>query len=71
MTREETQARIDVMQHYADGGDVEFYDEEDDTWRGVCFPDWIENLEYRIKPNKTNDILIAELYETLDKIFKP
>lgn len=47
MNREETRERIKVMQHFADGGEVETLIEEE--WRPVISPLWAPTGRYRIK----------------------
>ncbi len=53
MTREETEERINVMQAYLDGKDVECYDEQDGVWNLIFNPSWSDKLRYRIKPETT------------------
>jgi len=49
MTREETLECIKVMQHYADGGEVEHW--EAGEWTLTSAPNWAWILtDYRIKP---------------------
>ena len=49
MTREETLECIKVMQHYADGGEVEHW--EAGEWTLASAPSWAWILtDYRIKP---------------------
>lgn len=50
MTREETKERINVMQAYLDGKNVECYDEESGGWELAVNPSWSNKLRYRIKP---------------------
>ena len=52
-TREETAEMIKVMQHYVDGGDVEFRSELVETWTIACAPTWrFNDAVYRIKQPK-------------------
>jgi hypothetical protein len=62
MTREETQERIEVMQHYADGGEVEFFNIQYNTWYGVGKPSFSDGTKYRIKPD-------TEIKDALDSFF--
>jgi len=53
MTREEIKKAIEVMQHFADGGEVEVIDHSDknDKWQKTSCPVWNWAFEnYRIKP---------------------
>jgi len=50
MTREETLEAIKVMQHYADGGEVEYYNSYFNSWKHDKNPYWdFQNYNYRIK----------------------
>ena len=62
MTREETQKRIDVMQHYADGGEVQFKNSVYKYWTECEEPQWMDDVEYRIKPD-------TEIKDALDNFF--
>lgn len=53
MTKEETKERINVMQAYLDGKDVEYYDEQNGVWNLIFNPSWSDKLRYRIKPETT------------------
>jgi len=59
MTREETLEAIKVMQHYADGGEVEqlFFTKDGPLWTACdeSVWDWLGN-SYRIKKKATNKI---------------
>jgi len=65
MTREETLEAIKVMQHYADGGEVELYDSSLQEWVDAFGNEpswiWIYN-KYRIKPTTKKIKLEAWLY---------
>lgn len=50
MTRETIKDRINVMQAYLDGKDVEYYDENSNEWELAINPSWSDKLRYRIKP---------------------
>ena len=47
------QEQIEVMQHYANGGEVEFYDKTHDNWikKDINSFNWIDR-DYRIKEQK-------------------
>lgn len=51
MTREETKQSIAIMQAYADGKHIEFFDKTNNEWVEIIHPlwNWHEN-DYRIKP---------------------
>lgn len=51
MTREETKQCIAIMQAYADGKHLEFFDKTNNEWVEIIHPlwNWHEN-DYRIKP---------------------
>lgn len=53
MDRHDTREAIKVMQHYADGGEVEFWDKDEHEWKDVAgTPNWGWSVDrYRIKPN--------------------
>ena len=53
MTREETKERINVMQAYLDGKDVEYYDEQNGVWNLIFNLSWSDELRYRIEPETT------------------
>lgn len=53
MTKEETIERIKVMQAYADGKDIEAWDEVKQIWELVIEPSWADFGKYRIKPEPT------------------
>lgn len=70
MTREETQNMINVMQHYADGGEVECID-EDGNWFDTSSPEWSEvngKTIYRIKPDTKSEDLLNRFFGDLKTI---
>jgi len=69
MTREEAKELLPIIEHFANGGDIQH--EDNGIWYDISCPSWLYGVTYRIKRDKTNDVLISELYETLGKIFKP
>ena len=67
MTREETRKAIEVMQHFANGGEVEvyYYDGFGD-WRDIDDPEWDwRNFEYRIAKPEPVSIPITEAQKSL------
>lgn len=50
MTREETKQRIAVMQAYADGKQIQYFEECTRRWEDITAPSWIRGIPYRVKP---------------------
>lgn len=50
MTREETAERINVMQAYVDGKNIQWAYNSTDIWHDTDYPYWKPNVNYRIKP---------------------
>lgn len=50
MTREETKERIDIMQAYVDGKEIEFYNGTNGQWETLSDVLWCSNTKYRVKP---------------------
>lgn len=48
MTREKTRELLPVMQGFADGKQIQFFDEGE--WKDVDLPGWMSETQYRIKP---------------------
>lgn len=67
MTREETQERIGVMQHFADGGEVEFLSIPSKVWTKTTDPIW-GNIKYRIKPDTKSEDLLNRFFGDLKSI---
>ncbi len=63
MTREETKTAIKIMQHYAEGGEIEYRhnDPLHSQWEVLYVPnwDWLD-CEYRIKPDKKKRLIHVE-----------
>ena len=71
MTREETLEAIKVMQHYADGGEVEYYNSYFNSWKHDKNPYWdFQNYNYRIKKATKKIKLEAFLVDGLLSWFK-
>jgi len=77
MNREETKAAIEAMQHFADGGEVEVYDDFLESgkkeWRRASTPawDWWKS-NYRKMPEPREyyiDLAIAKVYGGNPKSF--
>ena len=67
MTREETQARIDVMQAYVDGLEIEF-ENRHGFWEVIEYPDWFIKDTYRIKPDTKSEDLLNRFFGDLKTI---
>ena len=66
---EATETKIKVMQHFLNGGNIEYYSEIKDAWvlvEGVPFWDW-HNCEYRIQEQNKSIILEKWLCSTTDE----
>lgn len=50
MTIEETKERIAVMQAYADGKQIQYFEECTRRWEDITAPSWIRGIPYRVKP---------------------
>ena len=67
MNREETKEAIKVMQHFVDGGEVEFATPSD--WAVIPSPSWNWNgYNYRIK-NTPKKVKLYAYLDTLGKLF--
>ena len=67
MTREETLEAIKIMQHYADGGEVEYYNSYFNSWKHDKNPYWdFQNYNYRIKKTVTKKIKLEAWMENAD-----
>lgn len=52
------QERIEVMQHFANGGEVEFYSDFNKRWEETSTPEWDwRSTDYRIKEQKKTVII--------------
>lgn len=62
------QEQIEVMQHYANGGVVEFYDKNNDNWikKDINSFNWIDR-DYRIKEQKKTITIEKWLMKAGDK----
>ena len=50
MTREEAKELLPVIQAFAEGKTIEYYDYNDDDWIETSTPIWQVGVKYRIKP---------------------
>lgn len=70
MTREETKEIVKVMQHFADGGEVEVLGVGRNDWNVIHDPKWnFKECQYRPKPK--SEYVSFEGEELLDLIGKP
>ena len=56
MTREKAKKMLKVMQHYVDGGEIEFYSSMDEGWVDIHSPEFLVYNDYRIKPPQKKNI---------------
>ena len=50
MTREEAKELLPIIQAFAEGKEIEYYDYNDDDWIKTDTPIWESKINYRIKP---------------------
>lgn len=50
MTREEAKELLPIIQAFAEGKEIEYYDCNDDDWIKTDTPIWNSKINYRIKP---------------------
>ena len=50
MTRKEAKELLPVIQAFAEGKKIEYYDDNDDEWIETSTPVWQVGVKYRIKP---------------------
>ena len=50
MTREEAKELLPIIQAFAEGKEIEYYDCNDDDWIKTDTPIWASKINYRIKP---------------------
>lgn len=59
----------DLIKAWADGAEIEYFDQCDQEWTVVHSPSWAEDIKYRIKPPKRKPKTIRYalyIYETPD-----
>lgn len=47
----------ELIKAWADGADIEIYDEYHKEWQHITSPIWCEEFEYRIKPKPKPDVV--------------
>ena len=47
----------ELIKAWADGADIEIYDEYCKEWQYITSPVWCEEFEYRIKPEPKPDVV--------------
>lgn len=50
MTRERAKELLPIIQAFAEGKTIEYYDYNDDDWVETSTPSWQVGVKYRIKP---------------------
>ena len=50
MTRKEAKKLLPIIQAFAEGKEIEYYDCNDDDWIKTDTPIWASKINYRIKP---------------------
>ena len=50
MTRKEAKELLPIIQAFAEGKEIEYYDCNDDDWIKTDTPIWASKINYRIKP---------------------
>lgn len=59
----------EVIKAWADGAEIEFYNPAFSSWASVECPAWVEEFQYRVKPEKSEaELKIEELEKEVDKI---
>lgn len=50
MTREEAKEMLPIIQAYADGKQIQYFEECTRRWEDITAPSWIRGIPYRVKP---------------------
>lgn len=50
MTREEAKEMLPIIQAYADGKQIQYFEEYTRRWEDITAPSWICGIPYRVKP---------------------
>ena len=50
MTREEAKELLPIIQAYADGKQIQYFEEYTRRWEDITAPSWIRGISYRVKP---------------------
>ena len=68
MNREDTRRRIEVMQAFVDGKEIQARPYEGGIWSSVNFPEWKwHRNDYRIKPEPREGwVRISDLHHKVD-----
>jgi hypothetical protein len=53
----------ELIKAWADGAEIEYYEDFYDSWRPVSSPAWIEDIKYRIKPHVEKKFIFAQYFE--------
>lgn len=50
MTREEAKELLPIIQAYADGKQIQYFEERTMRWEDITAPSWIRGIPYRVEP---------------------
>lgn len=50
MTREEAKEMLPIIQAYADGKQIQYFEECTRRWEDITAPSWLRGIPYRVKP---------------------
>jgi hypothetical protein len=63
MNGKQPHKHAELIKAWADGADIEIYDEYCKEWQYITSPVWCEEFEYRIKPEPKPDVVVEWLVE--------
>lgn len=69
MTTNKKHKHYDCIVGFAEGKEIQFMGDEDKIWIDCPFPMWIEEVVYRIKPDKKTIKFHNYLYKINDKYY--
>lgn len=50
MNKERAKELLPIIQAFAEGKEIEYRTKDEDDWSDIFYPTWIDNRDYRIKP---------------------
>ncbi len=53
----------ELIKAWADGAEIEYYEDFYGSWKPACSPAWIEDIEYRIKPHVEKKFIFAQYFQ--------
>ena len=69
MTREKAVELLPIIEHFANGGDVQYEDGDDSNlWYDISCPSWCDFITYRIKPDTKSEDLLNRFFGDLKTI---